>query len=108
MAIKKRPPVDQARIEAFGAAAEQPAGSPQPGTSRTSTVKRQPASRTTRKETAGEWPADVPKTFLIRWSDPALATELAEVSALEDRSQHKTALRALQRGLEALRAEHTD
>jgi hypothetical protein len=35
-----------------------------------------------------------------------LAKELAEVAALEDRSQHKTALRALQRGLEALRADH--
>ncbi len=44
--------------------------------------------------------------MLIRWPDAALAIELAQVAALEDRSQHKTALRALQRGLEILRAEH--
>lgn len=46
------------------------------------------------------------KTLLIRWPDATLPAELAEVAGLEDRSQHKTALRALQRGLEVLRAEH--
>lgn len=59
-----------------------------------------------RKARVGEWPANVPKSLLIRWPDAALAVELAEVAALEDRSQHKTALRAMQRGLEVLRAEH--
>ena len=96
MAIKKRPQPDQSRIEAFGAAADEPV-TPTPA----------PATAPTRAAApAGEWPADVPKSMLIRWPDAALATELAQVAALEDRSQHKTALRALQRGLEILRAEH--
>jgi len=98
MAIKKRPQPDQARIEAFGAAADEPV-TPTPAPAATAAPTRAAAP-------AGEWPADVPKSMLIRWPDAALATELAQVAALEDRSQHKTALRALQRGLEILRAEH--
>lgn len=102
MGIKKRAQPDQARIEAFGAAADDPA---------TPTLTPTPAAapaavpaKTT--AVAAPWPVDVPKSMLIRWPDAALAVELAQVAALEDRSQHKTALRALQRGLEILRAEH--
>lgn len=100
MGIKKRTQPDQARIEAFGAAADDPATS-------TPTPAAAPAAvpaKTT--AVAAPWPVDVPKSMLIRWPDAALAIELAQVAALEDRSQHKTALRALQRGLEILRAEH--
>jgi len=109
MAIKKRgtAPVDQEKIEAFGAAADVPASSDRapildPG------PEPAPAVRTAAKTPAGEWPTDVPKSLLIRWPDAALAVELAAVAALEDRSQHKTAIRAMQRGLEVLRAEHRD
>lgn len=103
MAIKKRTPIDQARIEAFGEAAD---ATPEATPPIENLAPASPAmpSRTV----AGEWPADVAKTLLIRWPDASLAIELAHVSALEDRSQHKTALRALQRGLEVLRAEHRD
>lgn len=101
MAIKKRTPVDQARIEAFGAAADAPTENA------TLAADPPPAVPTTpSKPAVGEWPADVAKTLLIRWPDANLALELAQVSALEDRSQHKTAIRALQRGLDVLRAEH--
>lgn len=96
MGIKKRTQADQARIEAFGAAADDPVTTtPAPAAA--------PAKTTA---VAAPWPVDVPKSMLIRWPDAALAIELAQVAALEDRSQHKTALRALQRGLEILRAEH--
>lgn len=102
MAIKKRAQAEQAAIEAFGAAADTPGESaptvPEPAPQHAAT----PAP----KRLAGEWPANVPKSLLIRWPDARLPVELAEVAALEDRSQHKTALRALQRGLEVLRAEH--
>lgn len=98
MGIKKRAQPDQARIEAFGAAADDPA-TPTPAAAPTAV----PAKTTA---VAAPWPVDVPKSMLIRWPDAALAIELAQVAALEDRSQHKTALRALQRGLEILRAEH--
>lgn len=104
MAIKKRPQADPAAIEAFGAAADTPPDLPAPHAPA-------PASRATapaRGARPGQWPADVAKTLLIRWPDANLATELAHVAELEDRSQHKTALRALQRGLEVLRAEHRD
>ncbi|RLK46429.1 hypothetical protein [Microbacterium telephonicum] len=105
MAIKKRTPVDPAKIEAFGAAADAPtqeveAPAPAP--------KAQPASRPAPRATsAGEWPEGTSKTFLLRWSkNPELPALLAEVAELEDRTQQKTALRALQRGLEVIRAEH--
>jgi hypothetical protein len=104
MGIKKRAQPDQARIEAFGAAADGPAT---PTPTPTPTPAAAPAAvpgKTT--AVAAPWPVDVPKSMLIRWPDAALAIELAQVAALEDRSQHKTALRALQRGLEILRAEH--
>lgn len=98
MAIKKREPVDQARIEAFGDAADaQPAASPVP------TSRPAPAPK---KTPAGEWPEDVPRTFLLRWTDPTLPGYLAEVAALEDRTQQKVALRALRLGLDAIKAQH--
>lgn len=103
MAIKKRPQADPAAIEAFGAAADTPPVTPAPVAP---TPPRQVAPA--RSAQPGEWPADVAKTLLIRWPDATLPSELAEVAGLEDRSQHKTALRALQRGLEVLRAEHRE
>lgn len=108
MAIKKRPPVDPAAIEAFGEAADAPpaAAAVVAPVERAATPRQAPAPA--RKPKPGEWPSDVPKSLLIRWPDADLALELASVAALEDRSQHKTALRALQRGLEVLRAEHRD
>ncbi|MGZ0069707.1 hypothetical protein [Microbacterium arborescens] len=108
MAIKKRAPIDQAAIEAFGNAADAPrqqapaAVEPAPAAKAPKTVAPRPD-----KPTAGEWPEGTPKTFLLRWgSEPELPPLLAEVAALEDRTMQKTALRALRRGLEAIRAEH--
>lgn len=105
MAIKKRPQADPAAIEAFGAAADTPPETPAP-VAATTAAPRQVAPPCTPQP--GEWPADVAKTLLIRWPDATLPSELAEIAGLEDRSQHKTALRALQRGLEVLRAEHRE
>ncbi len=42
-----------------------------------------------------------------RVSAPDMPQELAEIAALEDRSQHKIALKAMRLGLEALRTEHS-
>jgi hypothetical protein len=104
MAIKRRTHADPAAIEAFGAAADQP---PEEHT----IAEQSPAAPSTPAPspvaTATSWPAGVAKTHLIRWRTPDLALLLAEVSRLEDRSKHKTALRALQLGLEILRSEHT-
>ncbi len=105
MAIKKRTPVDPAKIEAFAAAADAPT---EPVQAPAPAPKAQPAPRTvTRTPSAGEWPEGTSKTFLLRWGkNPELPALLAEVAELEDRTQQKTALRALQRGLEVIRAEH--
>ena len=105
MAIRKRTAIDPAAIERFGDAADAPPTPAVPAATPPAAVEpagtaKQPA------ESAGEWPSGVGRTLLVRWPDPTLAKELAEVAAIEDRSQHKTALRALQRGLEAIRAEH--
>lgn len=105
MGIKKRPAIDPAAIERFGDAADAPPAPAVPAT--TPKVAAKPAGPAKQPaESAGEWPSDLGRTLLVRWPEPTLAKELAEVAALEDRSQHKTALRALQRGLEAIRAEH--
>lgn len=113
MAIKKRPAIDPAAIERFGDAADAPptTSTPSAAPAVTPRAAAQPVETETGTakqptENAGEWPSGLGRTLLVRWPDPALAKELVEVAALEDRSQHKTALRALQRGLEALRAEH--
>lgn len=97
MAIKKRPKVNPEDIERFGAAAEAPSEAP---------AARPAATESPVKDRrAGEWPDEVARTMLIRWPDPALAAELAAVAKMDDRSQHATALRALQRGLEVLKSE---
>lgn len=101
MAIKKREPIDQARLEAFAAAADTPAL--QPATATPRPVAAKPAAS---PESSG-WPSGVPRTFLLRWSAPDMPQELAEIAALEDRSQHKIALKAMRLGLEALRAERS-
>jgi hypothetical protein len=109
MAIKKRTQQErdrEARIEAFGAAAE-PRGSeavvasvPEPVVQEaTPSGDRQPAP------TAGE-PRTWPKNALIRYPNDELPRLLAEVAALEERTHHATTLRALRRGLEILREEH--
>lgn len=90
MAIKKRTAARPEDIEKFVAAAEQPvatvAPEPQP--------KRKPAPKQS-------WP----KTLLIRYPDESLPQALAELSELEERSLHATAVRALRRGLEELTRE---
>lgn len=100
MAIKKRPSVDPARIEAFGAAADMPPDA--------SAVDVRPANTPTAATPPGEggWPAGLPRTFLLRWPDPQLRRELEEVANLEDRTLHKTAVRAMRLGIEALKAQH--
>jgi hypothetical protein len=106
MAIKKRPQVDpetEAKIEAFGAAAENPAPTPAPAPAAAPARTTRAASAAARKP--AERTGDVAKTFLVRWPDDELPLLLAEVSALEDRSQHAVALRALRRGLEAMKAD---
>lgn len=105
MAIKKRrPAVDPAAIEAFGAAADQPDVDARVQTGPES--KTSPTPPAPKVTASTSWPEGVPRSHLVRWSDPELAQLLAEVAALEDRSQQKTALRALRRGLEAIRADH--
>lgn len=109
MGIRKRPTIDPAAIERFGDAADAPMTSAEPAAA--SPVVAELAEKATaaskpRAGTTGEWPIGVGRTLTVRWTEPSLAEELAEVAALEDRSQHKTALRALQRGLEVIRAEH--
>ena len=109
MAIKKRPPVDpatEAKIEAFGAAADDPtstaqARAPQPAPNAAQRTRL--AGATARK--SAERSGGVAKTFLVRWPDDELPLLLAEVSALEDRSQHAVVLRALRRGLAVMKAD---
>jgi hypothetical protein len=106
MAIKKRTQQErdrEARIEAFGAAAEvstEPTPVAQAAVPAAAlSGDRQPASA------AGEsrsWP----KNALIRYPNEELPKLLAEVAALEERTHHATTLRALRRGLEVLREEH--
>ena len=100
MAIRKREPVDHARIEAFGAAADTPPAAP---AADVRPVKA-PASATPPSD--GGWPADLPRTFLLRWPDPELRRDLEEVANLEDRTLHKTAVRAMRLGIVALKAQH--
>lgn len=105
MAIKRRTdPATEAAIEAFGAGAEAPtapAVAPQTSAARPA---RAAAARFAAKKTAAR-AEDVAKTFLIRYPDERLPLLLAEVAQLEDRSQHAVALRALRRGLDAMKAD---
>lgn len=99
MAIKRRTPSaqpDPAAIEAFGAAAEaptEPVAAPVAAPAETAPATPEPK------------PSTAPRTLLIRYPDADLPRELAAVAAIEDRSQHATAVRALRRGLAILRAE---
>lgn len=107
MAIKKRrPAVDPAAIEAFGAAADQPVVSESVQSAPAPAPEPAPVPAAPKATAAKGWPDGVPRSHLVRWPDPELARLLAEVAALEDRSQQRTALRALRRGLEAIRADH--
>lgn len=99
MAIKKRPPIDparEARIEAFGAAAEAPAnrdGTPTPIAATRGGV--------TRPRPATKGKTDL-KPMLIRfesWEHELLK----EVAELEGRSMHNMAKNALIPALEAIR-----
>lgn len=113
MAIKKRTQQErdrEARIEAFGAAAESRSNEPAP-TPATEAVASAAAPTTAPSgdrpptPSAGEsrtWP----KNALVRYPNDELPKLLAEVAALEERTHHATTLRALRRGLEVLRDEH--
>lgn len=107
MAIRKRPKASPADIEAFGDAADRPAvtNTERPEVGEGKRVRPVRVSAPSVRESAGEWPEGVARTMLIRWSDPATAIELADVARMDDRSQHATALRALQRGLQVLKSE---
>lgn len=97
MAIKKRPPVDpqrEAEIDAFGDAAEQPVA-----------VALVATPRSTSK-TVVVAPDKTAKTLLIRYPDNELPLLLAEVAGKIDRSHHATALRALRRGLDAMKSDN--
>lgn len=105
MSIKRRPVSNAADIEAFGDAADQT-----PPEARATPPANEKAYAATQR--MGGWPEDVAKTMLIRWPTPDLAGQLVEVTALlkaagdlDGRSQHATALRALERGLQAIQAE---
>lgn len=94
-------------IEAFGDAAEQ---SPTDSQAKPApAAQRKPHAE---NPVAGEWPADLARQMLIRWPNPTLVQQLVETTALlkdagniDGRSQHATALRALERGLQAIRSE---
>lgn len=100
MAIKKRLPVDparEARIEAFGAAAEEPADRVSDPTPVAPTH-----DRASRPRPAARGKADL-KPMLIRferWEHELLK----EVAELEGRSMHSMAKRALIPALEAIRS----
>lgn len=109
MAIKKRTPVESKQldeaIEQFGNAADTivepqpPAPTPKQAVYKPVTKARVRVPAPSRAE------EDQAATMLIRWPDASLPTLLAEVSDADERSKHATALRALRRGLEAMRAE---
>jgi hypothetical protein len=103
MAIKKRTQQErdrEARIEAFGAAAEMPAEAPTPP------VTPAPARSSDRRPSARmAEETRLPKTALIKYPDEELPRLLAEVAAGEERSHHATTIRALRRGLEIMKSE---
>jgi hypothetical protein len=107
MAIKKRTQQErdrEARIEAFGAAAEANSKEPTPVAQPVAPAAAPSADRAP-APAAGE-PRSWPKNALIRYPNEDLPKLLAEVAALEERTHHATTLRALRRGLEVLRDEH--
>ncbi|PPF55952.1 hypothetical protein C5C13_11435 [Clavibacter michiganensis] len=107
MAIKKRTQQErdrEARIEAFGAAAEARSNEPAP-VAEPAVPTASPSGDRQPAPVAGEqrsWP----KNALIRYPNEDLPKLLAEVAAMEERTHHATTLRALRRGLEVLREEH--
>lgn len=113
MAIKKRTPVESKQldeaIEQFGNAADtivEPQPQPQPPAPTPKPAVYKPVSKArVRVSAPSRAEEDQAATMLIRWPDASLPTLLAEVSDADERSKHATALRALRRGLEAMRAE---
>lgn len=67
-----------------------------------------PTEQAARREPAGEWPAGIPRSNLIRYPDPELPRQIDEVAALLDRTKHATMIRALRAGLEVLRSNATE
>lgn len=105
MAIKRRTdPATEAAIEAFGAGAEAPTAPAVAPEAPAAKPARAAATRPAAKKPAAR-PEDVAKTFLIRYPDESLPLLLAEVAQIEDRSQHAVVLRALRRGLDAMKAD---
>lgn len=125
MAIKRRerPALDSAAIDSFGEAADTPperqtpsrtaaaalpsapatdASASSPQTPLPPSIGRQPKAATVR---ANDWPDDLSKTFLLRYPDPAIPKEIAELAELIGRNKHQTTLLALRRGIDALRRE---
>lgn len=107
MAIKKRAKVDPARLEEFAAGADAPSADAvvvvqEERSDATFPEFQSSAGRSGGRASSKEWPDGLAKTLLIRWADPELAQTLALVAAAVDRSQHKTALMAMERGLQVL------
>lgn len=101
MAIRKRPggrKVDEAAIEAFASAADGDSS----GQDHSQAQMQSP--RRGRVPSSG-WPDNVARSLLVRYPDPELPALLAEVAALEERSNNATAVRALRRGLQILLTE---
>jgi hypothetical protein len=104
MAIKRRTdPATEAKIEAFGAGADVPV--PPPAVAAAPAKPDRAAAARPATPRVAPRSEDVAKTFLIRYPDETLPLLLVEVAQLEDRSQHAVALRALRRGLEAMKAD---
>lgn len=107
VAIKRRTdPATEAKIEAFGAGAEAVLARAEPILVPTESAKSSTPRPSTQKTISRT--EEVAKTFLIRYPDESLPRLLAEVAQLDDRSQHATALRALRRGLDAIKADAKD
>lgn len=115
MAIKRRERAipDSAAIDSFGDAAEAPperplAPTPAPVTpSQEKPSAEDPRGRSPKAATVrdNEWPEGLSKTFLLRYPDPSIPSEIEELATLVGRNKHQTTLLALRRGVEALRRE---
>lgn len=107
MAIKKRTKIDPAKLEAFAAGADEPSAPPEEGQPvpqfEPPVTESKPVGMQVRGGAqAKAWPEGLAKSLLIRWADPEQAQTLAAVASVLDRTQHKTALMALERGLQVL------
>lgn len=95
MVRQRAPHVQQTAIEEFGMKAESP--KPTPG------VAQQKVDRAA-ESTAGDEP--LPKSMVIYLEKhPEVAKMINELSKREDRSKQKIAIRALENGLKAMKAE---